>query len=264
MTISFGPAHPAAHGVFRVLVTMTHENITSIAWYQGLLFRATEYLCEQRQLELVSGYYARLDYVSHFSMEWALCAAVITDTTSTCEEVLIWNHAANHLLNLSCTMADAGIVSAILWAFELREIFSELCENLFGARMHLNFAQVSAYASNTTFSTVLHTTGCELFEFLLLCAVCVRVTRQRLLFNFTLPWCVGIVEALSGPLLESAGLCETLASESLHGSETTTYMFVSGVRSCSLTRHILRTRLGMFWTTCFHRVKLTQIAKISL
>lgn len=237
---------------------MTHEHISSIAWYQGLLFRATETLCEQRQLEMVSGYYARLDYVAHFSMEWALTAAVISDTTGTAEEILLWNHAANHLLNLSCTLADAGIVSAILWAFELREIFTEMCENMMGARMHLNMAQLSVYGSNGLMAHALHTLGAEVFEFLLLCAVCVRVTRARLLFNFTLPWCVGVVEALSGPLLESAGLSETLASESLHGSEVGTYVFVSGVRSCSLTRHIVRTRLGMFWTTCLHRVKLTQ------
>lgn len=54
--ISFGPAHPAAHGVFRLLISLNSEVILDVLGYQGLLFRASENLCEQRQLELVSGY----------------------------------------------------------------------------------------------------------------------------------------------------------------------------------------------------------------
>lgn len=52
------------------------------------------------------------------------------------------NISANYLLNLSCTLADSGMVSAILWAFELRELFAEKLEFLFGVRLHCNIFYV--------------------------------------------------------------------------------------------------------------------------
>ena len=144
-TVSFGPAHPAAHGVFRLIVEMESEVIVCSDSCLGLLFRATEQMVESRTVELVSGYYARLDYVSHLVLEFGFNLSSIDFSphlTYLLNSVLI----ANHLLNLSCTLADAGMVSAILWSFEIREVLAESIDVCFGSRLHCNFAVTSFYA----------------------------------------------------------------------------------------------------------------------
>ena len=67
--MNFGPAHPAAHGVFRLLLGMNHEIVVTCAHSQGLLWRCTESLLEYRNLALNSGYFARLDYVAYVAQE---------------------------------------------------------------------------------------------------------------------------------------------------------------------------------------------------
>jgi len=113
ISISFGPAHPAAHGVFRLVLEVEEEIVTSSDACLGLLFRATEKTLESKAPELMAGYFARLDYVSHLILEFGFCFGSLDYTPQLnmlANETLI----ANHLLNLSCTLADAGMVSAIL------------------------------------------------------------------------------------------------------------------------------------------------------
>lgn len=74
--VSFGPAHPAAHGVFRLVFSVEGEIIFSASPAQGLLFRATEALAELKTSESFSGYGARLDYVSFFIIESGLANGV--------------------------------------------------------------------------------------------------------------------------------------------------------------------------------------------
>ena len=182
-TISFGPAHPAAHGVFRLLIEVEEEIIFTSDACLGLLFRSSERLAESKTIELMAGYFARLDYVSHLILEYGFCFGSIDyspQLNKFCNSTLV----ANHLLNLSCTLADAGMVSAILWAFEIREVLAEQIETVFGSRLHCNFA-VSSFSSMESHDfTDISLSG--LSDTLLASVAGSRISRQRLSGNLLL------------------------------------------------------------------------------
>ena len=113
LCISFGPAHPAAHGVFRLILLSKAEIIFSASGIQGLLFRATESLIPSR-IALCIGYFARLDYVSYFVLENGVGYNFVNANCSLLNFFTSINTICNSLLNVSCTYADAGLVSAIL------------------------------------------------------------------------------------------------------------------------------------------------------
>ena len=110
--LNFGPAHPAAHGVFRLLTSLNSELVLHICHSQGLLWRSTENLVEYRNPGLVSGYFARMDYVSFVSQE--LGFSTDKSRTSIPESLIFQNFVLNHLLNVACTVADSGALGAIL------------------------------------------------------------------------------------------------------------------------------------------------------
>jgi len=111
-TVNFGPAHPAAHGVFRLQISVNGEMLLTAVQSQGLLFRSTELLLEFRNLNLSSGYFARLDYVSFLAQEIGFSAS--RDKSVLSLNLLHQNFCLNHILNLACTVADAGALGAIL------------------------------------------------------------------------------------------------------------------------------------------------------
>lgn len=118
VTVNFGPAHPAAHGVFRLLVHLDAEIVVSSEHTQGLLWRFTESLLEYRSFDLITGYFARLDYVSFLAQEIGF--GIEREKTSgnavscTLGHLLILNFVSNHLLNVCCTVGDAGALGAIV------------------------------------------------------------------------------------------------------------------------------------------------------
>lgn len=117
LVISFGPAHPAAHGVFRLLLILSGEVCFACNCYLGLLFRTTELLSEYRSMELISGYFARLDYVSFFILEFGLYEPTLIKNTFSnfnWDILLLNNGIANNLLNISCLLVDTGLISSLL------------------------------------------------------------------------------------------------------------------------------------------------------
>jgi NADH:ubiquinone oxidoreductase subunit D len=176
--LNFGPAHPAAHGVFRLLVTISDEVVLSSRNLQGLLFRATESLLEFRNISLNSGYFARLDYVSFVAQEVGFSADKNKNTVS--KNLLQLNFVLNHVLNLACTVADSGALGAILWSFEQREILQEFAETETGARLHVNLAFVSL-ASSQNYSGIKSNL---IVDILLLAVLACKVSRNRLFGNF--------------------------------------------------------------------------------
>jgi len=112
-TVNFGPAHPAAHGVFRLVLFLNSETLISCTHSQGLLFRSTENLLEYRFSGLVSGYFARMDYVAFLSQEFGFTSDKVQSVKSV-NSLILGNQILNHLLNISCTIADAGALGAIL------------------------------------------------------------------------------------------------------------------------------------------------------
>jgi len=143
-TLNFGPQHPAAHGVLRLVLELTGEIITKAEPHIGLLHRGTEKLIEHKNYLQALPYFDRLDYVSMLSQEHSYCLAV--ETLLNCQiperaqyiRVLFAEitRILNHLLAVGCHAMDIGAMTPFLWGFEEREKLMEFYERVSGARMH--------------------------------------------------------------------------------------------------------------------------------
>ena len=146
-TFNFGPQHPAAHGVLRLVLEMDGEVIERADPHIGLLHRGTEKLIEHKTYLQALPYFDRLDYVSPMAQEHAFALAV--EKLLGCEVPLRAQYIRvmfaeitrilNHLLWLSSQAIDVGAMTPFLWAFEDRERLMELYEAVSGARMHANY-----------------------------------------------------------------------------------------------------------------------------
>ena len=146
-TINFGPQHPAAHGVLRLLLELSGETIIKASPHIGLLHRGTEKLVEYKNYLQALPYLDRLDYVSMMSQEHSYCLAV--ETLMNCKipkraqfiRVLFAEitRVLNHLLAIGCHAMDVGAMTPMLWAFEEREKLMEFYERVSGARMHASY-----------------------------------------------------------------------------------------------------------------------------
>jgi NADH:ubiquinone oxidoreductase subunit D len=202
--INFGPAHPAAHGVFRLQIILNTELIVATSHVQGLLWRATEQLVEYRHLALISGYWARLDYVSYVAQELAY-SPDMGSSSRVSSNFLVANCVANHILNTACTVADAGALGAILWGFEVREILTELADSWVGVRLHLNFGHAT---SNKIYSLAATANDNSVILVLLRCVTQIKITASRFTGNFQLSATTGITSAVTGWLLHAIGLTD--------------------------------------------------------
>lgn len=144
MEINFGPQHPAAHGVLRLILELDGETVVRADPHVGLLHRATEKLMEHKHYLQNLPYMDRLDYVSTISNELVYCLAVekLLDIEvpprAKAIRVLLNEliRIANHLLNVSGTVLDAGGITPFFWMCEEREKIYELLERVCGARVH--------------------------------------------------------------------------------------------------------------------------------
>ena len=143
-TINFGPQHPAAHGVLRLLLELSGETVVKATPHIGLLHRGTEKLVEYKNYLQALPYLDRLDYVSMLSQEHSYCLAI--ENLMNCKvpkraqfiRVLYAEitRLLNHLLAIGCHAMDVGAMTPMLWAFEEREKLMEFYERVSGARMH--------------------------------------------------------------------------------------------------------------------------------
>ena len=143
-TINFGPQHPAAHGVLRLILELDGEVVTRADPHIGLLHRGTEKLIEYKTYLQALPYFDRLDYVSMMAQEHTYSLAVENILNIKipkraqiirvifCEITRI----LNHLLAVGCHAMDVGAMTPFLWAFEEREKLMEFYERVSGARMH--------------------------------------------------------------------------------------------------------------------------------
>jgi len=146
-TLNFGPQHPAAHGVLRLILSMEGEVIKNADPHIGLLHRGTEKLLEYKTFLQGMPYFARLDYVSTISQEHAYCLAVevlldleITKKSSYIRMLFLeLTRILNHLLAITTHALDVGAMTPFLWLFEEREKIMEFYERVSGARMHTSF-----------------------------------------------------------------------------------------------------------------------------
>jgi NADH-quinone oxidoreductase subunit D len=143
-TVNFGPQHPAAHGVLRLILEMDGEVIERADPHIGLLHRGTEKLIETKTYLQAIPYFDRLDYVSPMSQEHAFALAVETllgiqpPLRAQYIRVLFAEitRLLNHLLNITTFALDVGAMTPLLWGFEAREKLMAFYERVSGARFH--------------------------------------------------------------------------------------------------------------------------------
>jgi NADH dehydrogenase (ubiquinone) Fe-S protein 2 len=155
-TINFGPQHPAAHGVLRLVLEMNGEVVQRADPHIGLLHRGTEKLIEYKNYLQALPYFDRLDYVSMMCQEHAYSLAVEKLLNSEVPlraqyiRVLFGEitRLLNHLLALTCHAMDVGALTPFLWAFEEREKLMEFYERVSGARMHAAYIRPGGVAQD--------------------------------------------------------------------------------------------------------------------
>jgi NADH-quinone oxidoreductase subunit D len=141
--INFGPQHPAAHGVLRLVLELDGEIVERCDPHIGLLHRGTEKLMESRTYLQNLPYFDRLDYVAPMNQEHAWCLAIERLTGVQCRAapadpgaVFEIGRILNHLLNVTTQAMDVGALTPPLWGFEEREKLMVFYERACGARLH--------------------------------------------------------------------------------------------------------------------------------
>jgi len=143
-TVNFGPQHPAAHGVLRLILELDGEVVVKADPHIGLLHRGTEKLIENKNYLQSLPYFDRLDYVSMMAQEHAFSLAVEKlaniNVPKRAQYIRVIfseiTRILNHLLAVSCHALDVGAMTPLLWGFEEREKLMEFYERVSGARMH--------------------------------------------------------------------------------------------------------------------------------
>lgn len=149
-TMNFGPQHPAAHGVLRLVMELDGEIVERADPHIGLLHRGTEKLIEHKTYLQAIPYFDRLDYVSMMCQEHAFVMAIekLLGMTIPIRAQYIrvlfseLTRILNHLLNVTTQGMDVGAMTPVLWGFEEREKLFEFYERVSGARMHAAYFRV--------------------------------------------------------------------------------------------------------------------------
>lgn len=152
--LNFGPQHPSAHGVLRLILILRGEVVEEAMPHIGLLHRGTEKLIEYKTYLQALPYFDRLDYVSMMCNEHAYCLAVEKALNSVVplraqyirvlfDEI---TRILNHLMAITTHAMDVGALTPFLWAFEEREKLMEFYERVSGARMHAAYIRPGGVA----------------------------------------------------------------------------------------------------------------------
>ena len=156
MTMNFGPQHPAAHGVLRLVLEMDGEVVERSDPHIGLLHRGTEKLIEYKTYIQATPYFDRLDYVAPMNQEHAYCLAIEklmgVEVPKRAQYIRVLyaeiGRILNHILNLTAFALDVGAMTPLLWGFEEREKLMEFYERACGARLHANYFRPGGVAAD--------------------------------------------------------------------------------------------------------------------
>lgn len=148
-TLNFGPQHPAAHGVLRLILDLDGEVVDRADPHIGFLHRGTEKLIEHKTYLQAIPYFDRLDYVSPMNQEHAFVLGVErllgVSVPLRAQYIRVLyselTRIANHLLNIATFAMDVGAITPFLWAFEERETIMEFYERVCGARLHAAYVR---------------------------------------------------------------------------------------------------------------------------
>ena len=147
MNLNFGPQHPAAHGVLRLILELDGEVVEKIDPHIGLLHRGTEKLIEHKTYTQAVPYFDRLDYVAPMNQEHAFALAIekLLDIKVPMRGQFIRvlfceiGRILSHLLNVTTQALDVGALTPTLWGFEERETLMTFYERVSGSRLHANY-----------------------------------------------------------------------------------------------------------------------------
>jgi NADH-quinone oxidoreductase subunit D len=218
-TLNFGPQHPAAHGVLRLVLDLDGEIVERADPHIGFLHRGTEKLIEHKTYLQAIPYFDRLDYVSPMTQEHAFVMAIekLLGISAPIRAQYIrvlfseLTRIANHLLNIATFVLDVGGMTPFLWAFEEREVIMGFYEKASGARLHANYFRPGGVHQDLTQSLL-----DEIHQFATRFPTIINdieslVTNNRIFKQRTVD--IGIIDAkdavawgLSGPMLRASGV----------------------------------------------------------
>ena len=217
--VNFGPQHPAAHGVLRLIIELFGEKSLRVDPHIGLLHRGTEKLSEHRTYIQNLPYLDRLDYVSMMNQEHAYCLALeqaaqleVPDRAQYIRVLFSeLTRILNHLMAITTHALDVGALTPFLWAFEEREKLMEFYERVSGARMHASYIRPGGVSQDIPFGFIndVHTFLIEFpsrldeLEELLTEN---RIWKQRLVNIGTFSRLLAKQYGFSGVMLRSTGL----------------------------------------------------------
>nr|AZJ13595.1 NADH dehydrogenase subunit 7 [Endarachne binghamiae] len=161
-TINFGPQHPAAHGVLRLILELNGEVVQRADPHIGLLHRGTEKLIEAKTYFQALPYFDRLDYVSMMCQEHTYALSVENllqiSIPKRAQYIRVLfaeiTRILNHLLAVGCHAMDVGAMTPFLWAFEEREKLMEFYERVSGARMHASYFRPGGVSQDVSLGLV--------------------------------------------------------------------------------------------------------------
>jgi NADH-quinone oxidoreductase subunit D len=219
-TINFGPQHPAAHGVLRMVMELDGEIIERIDPHVGLLHRGTEKLIESKTYLQALPYFDRLDYCSPLAMEHSYVLAIEKMLNLAVPERAQYlrvlfaelTRISNHMLNLGSHIMDVGAMTPNLWLFEIREDCLTFFERASGARMHSAWFRPGGVHQDvplkllTDIADWLDTRLPQLFEDAMSLVVDNRIFKQRNVDIALVSKADALAWGFSGPMIRAAGI----------------------------------------------------------
>ena len=150
MSLSIGPAHPATHGVFRIVLTVSGERVKTATPVIGYMHRGFEKLAEHRDYRQIMALVNRHDWLSGFSNELGVALAVekmlemeVPDRAQWIRMLMAeWNRILNHLMFIGSYALELGAITPMFYAFREREDIQYLMESATGGRLHFTYNQV--------------------------------------------------------------------------------------------------------------------------
>jgi NADH dehydrogenase (ubiquinone) Fe-S protein 2 len=162
LTVNFGPQHPAAHGVLRLVLELIGERVVCCDPHVGLLHRGSEKLIENKTYLKALPYFDRLDYVSMISQEH--CYALTLEKLLHCSVPLRGQYIRvlfleitrilNHIMSLTTHALDVGALSPFLWGFEEREKLMGFYEKVSGTRMHSSYIRLGGVSKDLPYELI--------------------------------------------------------------------------------------------------------------
>lgn len=219
LNLNFGPQHPAAHGVMRLVLQLDGEVTTSVDPHIGLLHRGTEKLIEYKTYMQALPYFDRLDYWAPMAQEQCFSLAVEKLLKIQVPERAKYirtmyaelTRIQSHLVFLGAHGLDIGALTPFLWVFEEREKLFEFCERVAGARLHANYIRPGGVATDLPMGIMDDIYGFikafpsrldEVEEML----TENRIWKQRLVDIGVVPASDALDWGFSGPMLRASGV----------------------------------------------------------